>query len=301
MYENKCSSIYGIYFLVIAGLFLLLSGCDESVGLSNNGDFVIVEGSTFQMGSTEGEDDEKPVHSVTVSDFAMAKYEVTVGMFRRFVAATGYQTSAEKGGGGWVEIESIWEQRADANWRNPYFSQTEIDPVVVVSWYDAVEYSNWLSTQEGRTPAYTISGEAVSWNKNANGYRLPTEAEWEFAARGGNATQRYKYSGSNTIDEVAWYNDNSGGKTHPAGGKMANELGLHDMSGNVGEWCWDRYGAYPSGSQNNPSGPESGASRVTRGGSWNFRVEISHVTFRDFGSPSGSNFDEGFRLVLPAE
>ena len=120
-------------------------------------------------------------------------------------------------------------------------------PVILLNWYDAVKYCNWLSEQEGFTPVYEINGTNVSWNQSARGYRLPTEAEWEYAARGGSQSQGYKYAGSNDVDEVAWYWINAEYTSHPVKGKKANELGLYDMSGNVLEWCWDWYGGYSSG------------------------------------------------------
>jgi len=229
--------------------------------------FVLVEGGTFMMGSTEGHDDEKPVHRVTVSDFFISRYEVTVSDFQKFINATGYRTDAERGDGAYVWTGK-WEKKADASWKNPYMRQSDQDPVVCASWNDAVRYCNWISELEGLTPAYTISGNSVTWIESANGYRLPTEAEWEYAARGGNQSRGYTYSGSSSADEVAWYDGNSGNKTHPVGQKKPNELGLYDMSGNVWEWCWDWYGDYGSSSSTDPKGPSSGSSRVLRGGSW---------------------------------
>jgi formylglycine-generating enzyme required for sulfatase activity len=155
-------------------------------------------------------------------------------------------------------------------------------PVEKVSWYDAVAFANALSKKDGLVPAYTISGTTVSWNKTANGWRLPTEAEWEYAAKGGNKSNGYMYAGSNDIDEVAWYYHNSGDTTHDVGTKKTNELGLFDLSGNVWEWCWDWYGDYFKESElqneygealnpaekKNPSGVTSGSLRVNRGGGW---------------------------------
>ena len=132
-----------------------------------------------------------------------------------------------------------------------------MDPVICVSWYDAVDYCNWLSRKDGLLPAYSRGGNSIQCNFSANGYRLPTEAEWEYAATGGSSSRGYTYSGSNTIGNVAWYSGNSGLKPHPVGGKQANELGLYDMSGNVWEWCWDWYGDYPSRSQTDPTGVSS--------------------------------------------
>jgi formylglycine-generating enzyme required for sulfatase activity len=153
-------------------------------------------------------------------------------------------------------------------------------PVEQVSWNDVREFIKKL-------------------NQKTNGnFRLPTEAEWEYAARGGNKSRGYKYAGSNNIDEVAWYWENSGNKTHPVGTKQANELGLYDMSGNVGEWCSDWYdGYYYSDSlQRNPQGPLSGSARVIRGGSWYNDARICQVAYRFNNSPDGSNGDLGFRL-----
>lgn len=128
-------------------------------------------------------------------------------------------------------------------------------------------------------------------------FRLPTEAEWEYAARGGNKSKGYKYSGSNTVDDVAWSSSNSSSKTHEVGTKVPNELGIYDMSGNVYEWCSDWYGIYSSSSQSNPTGPNSGSDRVLRGGSWAYNASGCRVSFRDYGSPSYGYFKYGFRLV----
>ena len=153
-------------------------------------------------------------------------------------------------------------------------------PVEQVSWNDCQTFINRLNSYTGRN------------------FRLPTEAEWEFAARGGNYSRHYKYSGSNYISDVAWYCDNSGNRTHPVGTKQANELGLYDMSGNVWEWCSDWYGSYSSYSQNDPTGPNSGSERVMRGGgrrngAWNCRSSR-----RFSNSPGISDCSFGLRLVL---
>jgi formylglycine-generating enzyme required for sulfatase activity len=155
-------------------------------------------------------------------------------------------------------------------------------------------------------PAYYVSYNDIvniflpRLNKITGGdYRLPTEAEWEYAARGGNKSQGYKYSGSNTIGDVAWYYDNSGSKTHAVGTKQANELGIYDMSGNVYEWCSDWYGAdyYSSSRQTNPMGPSSGSYRVIRGGSWCNRARYCRVSIRGSNFPSIRYDLIGFRLV----
>ena len=129
-------------------------------------------------------------------------------------------------------------------------------------------------------------------------FRLPTEAEWEFAARGGNSSRGYKYSGSNNIDDIAWYDGNSGSKTHPVKQKQANELGIYDMSGNVCEWCSDWWsGSYSRGSQTNPKGPSNGSDRVSRGGGWYFHARRCRVSNRNYGAPSGRINYLGFRLA----
>ena len=153
-------------------------------------------------------------------------------------------------------------------------------PVEQVSWNDCQTFINRLNSYTGRN------------------FRLPTEAEWEFAARGGNYSRRYKYSGSNYIGDVAWYTDNSGNRTHPVGTKQANELGLYDMSGNVWEWCSDWYGSYSSYSQSNPTGATSGFGRVERGGNWCGLARYCCSSHRSYYAPGNSFDDLGLRLVL---
>ena len=155
-------------------------------------------------------------------------------------------------------------------------------PVEKVSWDDCQKFITKLNKLTGRR------------------FRLPTEAEWEYAARGGSKSRGYKYSGSNNIGDVAWYgyDDNSSRKTHPVKTKLANELGLYDMSGNVYEWCQDRYGSYSGGSQTNPTGPSSGSSRVLRGGSWFNDARYCRVSFRGYDSPGYTNYALGLRLAL---
>ncbi|MDD6902038.1 MAG: formylglycine-generating enzyme family protein [bacterium] len=153
-------------------------------------------------------------------------------------------------------------------------------PVETVSWNDCQEFITKLNELTGKK------------------FRLPTEAEWEYAARGGNKSQGYKYSGSITLDDVAWYSSNSSSKTHPVATKAPNELGIYDMSGNVWEWCSDRYGDYSSSAQTNPTGPASGANRVLRGGGWSDDARYCRVSFRSSLSPDGSYSYMGFRLCL---
>ena len=163
---------------------------------------------------------------------------------------------------------------------NPsYFSGTQ-NPVEQVSWEDCQNFIAELNAMTGKK------------------FRLPTEAEWEFAARGGNKSNGFKYSGSGSIDKVAWYAGNSSGKTHPVKQKQANELGIYDMSGNVYEWCQDWYGSYSSSAQTNPTGPSSGSIRVDRGGSWFGDATLCRVSFRYYAAPTYTYYNLGLRLAL---
>ena len=164
--------------------------------------------------------------------------------------------------------------------KNPSAFKGNNNPVEKVSWDDCQKFIKKLNQLTGLK------------------FALPTEAQWEYAARGGNQSKGYKYSGSNNIDDVAWYDSNSGNKTHSVGTKAPNELGLFDMSGNVWEWCSDRYGSYSSSAQTNPVGPSSGYNRVLRGGSWNNLAWRCRVSFRYYNYPSNRNYYIGFRVVL---
>jgi len=157
---------------------------------------------------------------------------------------------------------------------NPSYFKGDNLPVETISWYDAVAFCEKV------------------------GGRLPTEAEWEFAARGGNNSKNYEYSGSNDINQVAWYRNNSGSKTRPVGQKSPNELGIYDMSGNVWEWVNDWYGSYPNGAVTDPTGPVSGSYRVDRGGSWYNDSQYCRVALRAYRSPSSRNGNLGLRVAF---
>jgi len=229
---------------------------------------VKVAGDTFTMGCQEGRDgdcdgDEKPAHPVTLSTYYIGKYEVTNEEFCAFLNEEGNQ---EEGGTTWLELESKYCKIAKSNGKFVPKSGYVVHPVVEVSWYGARAYCKWISSKTGKS------------------YRLPSEAEWEFAARGGNKSNDYLYAGSNTLSEVAWYSSNSSGNTHPVGRKKANELGIHDMSGNVYEWCADYWHTNYKDAPTNGSAWISGGDnrpRVLRGGSLvNYDIDC-RVSSRD--------------------
>ena len=175
--------------------------------------------------------------------------------------------------------QALWKAVMDGN--NPsYFTGDDNLPVEKVSWDDCQTFIAKLNQMTGKT------------------FRLPTEAEWEYAARGGKKPKGYEYAGSGNIDLVAWYDDNSESKTHPVGTKTKNDLGLYDMSGNVWEWCGDWYGSYSSEAQTNPTGPATGSYRVYRGGSWFSFALYCRVSFRNYSTPSNRDDNLGLRLVL---
>jgi formylglycine-generating enzyme required for sulfatase activity len=232
---------------------------------------IYVKGGVFRMGSDTGASDEEPVHEVQVSDLFMMKYEVTQ---KDYAALMG---------------------------KNPASGVDAGDsyPVCNVSWYEAVAYANRLSERDGLKPSFSVNGRIVSCDFSASGWRLPTEAEWEWAARGGNLSRGYAYAGSMDGDSVAWYSSNSGYKTQPVGSKAANELGLYDLSGNVWEWCWDWHGSYSSGPQTDPTGAASGSYRAIRGGSWRYDASYARTACRGIGDPAAGSVGLGFRLVRP--
>nr|ABI96992.1 putative transcriptional regulator protein [Paenibacillus sp. DG-22] len=283
-------------FLLIAIIFVVGACSQEKTGkngsdknienIEKNDNFVLVKGGAFI--NTKSNYYGK---SETLSNFYIGKYEVTQKE--------------------WMEVMGS----------NPSAFKGDNLPVEMVSWYDAVEYCNKRSIKEGLKPYYNINKnkidpnnksdyDNIKWtvtiNEGANGYRLPTEAEWEYAASGGQKSKSYAYSGSNNADEVAWYWRNAGDKylsgdwnwpiiennhnqTKPVGTKKPNELGLYDMSGNVREWCWNWYG---DGLDNT-----SGSYRVVKGGGWIGDVVNNEISFRGKFEASGIGPDQGFRVI----
>ncbi len=251
---------------------------------------LFVIGGTFTIGCTaEQKDcgrDESPTTRVTVSDFYLGKHEVTFDEYDAFCTATGRVKTSDQGWGR--------GQR----------------PVINVSWNDAVAYCNWRSENEGLTKVYTISGSSVTANWNANGYRLPTEAEWEYAARGGGKAVLFG-NGKNIADprEINFNSSSAYKKAYSITGEYRpitvpvgslnspNALGLHDMSGNVWEWCWDWKASYPGGERNNYRGPDRGSRRVCRGGSWFSYPQGVRVAVRVNSAPDDHYSVIGFRLA----
>ncbi len=247
----------------------------DSEKVINGIEFVLINGGTFVMGDNigDGVDDEKPVHSVKISSFYISKTEVTNAQFCEFLNEKGNQT---EGGVTWLEIESEYCKITKESGRYIPTHEFENHPVVEVSWYGALAYSQWAGGQ------------------------LPTEAQWEYAARGGNKSNGYTYSGSNSIEAVAWYTEKSGSKTHPVGTKQPNELGIYDMSGNVWEWCQDKWHDNYQGAPTDGSAWKTGNSsfRVYRGGSWNRSAQYCRSADRNSGYPEYRYGLIGFRLVF---
>lgn len=238
----------------------------EDAGCGLNMKMVYVEGGSFRMGATPEQgrylyNYGTPVHTVRLDSYYIAECEVTQAQWEKIMGTTIYQQRDKK--------DTQWSMRGVG----------DNNPMYYVSWYDAQAFCRELSAKTGKT------------------YLLPTEAQWEYAARGGNKSKGYKYSGSYAIDAVAWYGSNSGDATHAVKQKRANELGLYDMSGNVWEWCSDWYGSYSSSEQSNPTGAGSGQYRVRRGGGWHDDAGSCRVSCRGSDTPSDRFNDYGFRVV----
>lgn len=247
------------------------TGYDLSLSKLSDIQMVQVEGGKFKMGDTfgDGNFNEKPAHDVTLTSFLISMYEVTQ---KQWIETMGTNSS------------KFWGENL---------------PVESVSWTDAIQFCNSRSELEGLKPCYTISGNSITCDFSANGYRLPTEAEWEYAARGGKNSGNYKYSGSIDPKDVAWFYNNSNNITHPVGTKKANEVGIYDMSGNVWEFCWDYYSDtyYSVSPLIDPLGPSQGESRSLRGGSWTDDMVFNKVYYRSYYGQRQRGTNVGFRIV----
>jgi formylglycine-generating enzyme required for sulfatase activity len=292
---------------------LVLAGCPDLSGNNeNNGEnnslveMVQIPGGSFKMGSPEtvedSFDDERPVRTVTLSSFLIGKYAVTQD---EYLAVMGSNPSYFDGSAGKEAAEGEVQGRR---------------PAENMNWYSLLVFCNTLSVMEDFTPVYSINGSTspadwgavptestAAWNNvvmnmDADGYRLPTEAEWEYAACDGVgiADGGYRYPGSNTLGDVAWYTFNSGGKTHEVGKKQANAFGLYDMAGNVYEYCWDVWETtYPSEDETNPTGkPTTWTDRVYRGGHFYLSmIKLLRSATRSYGYEESAERSAGFRLA----
>ncbi|WP_349314286.1 SUMF1/EgtB/PvdO family nonheme iron enzyme [Chitinophaga sp. MM2321] len=236
--------------------------------------FVFVEGGDFEMGNILGEDDEKPVHMVTLENYFIAAKEVTNTQYCKFLNEIELAADGSDGGMKYIDMGHAETLITHNGTQFIPVAGFENYPAIRISWYGAKAYCNWA------------------------GGRLPTEAEWEFAARGGIKSTGFVYAGSNAPGDVAWYAANAAGKLHPGGEKTANELGTYDMNGNVWEWCDDWYDAsYYGGSPvEKPGGPSSGADKVLRGGSYLEGARYTTSRFRD--KPEATTSNIGFRVKI---
>ena len=244
----------------------------QQIVTPSGAEMVLIRSGSFTMGEAGGRDDAKPPHRVTVDSFYMDKLEVTQAAF---LALMGLNTSKAKG---------------------------DTKPVEQVSWFHAARYCNARSEKEGLRPCYDI--ETWACNFTADGYRLPTEAEWEYACRAGTDTVYSFGDNKQKLTAYAWFKKNSSGQPHPVGGRHPNPWGLHDMHGNVLEWCNDFYApdTYGSDARTNPTGPAEGKQRVLRGGGWRSRARNCTSAHRDKGDPENLDTclgypDYGFRCV----
>lgn len=235
------------------------------------------------MGSEAGDPDESPVHEVFLNSFWIGTYPIT------FQENDLYCQLMNK------------NLPPDENWGRGK------RPVIHITWNDAVAYCNWLSEKHGYQPCFSGNGKAIQCDFTQNGYRLPTEAEWEYAARGGNSGEDILYSGGNQLMEFGWFQDNAGDQTHPVGSKQPNSLGIYDLSGNVWEWCYDKYleTYYQDSPGENPTGPNAGKEnkylggweRSRRGGAYNEEAVSCRITNRSFDGQAYEAQASSFRLA----
>ncbi len=259
----------------IKSLFILIFIVNFS-GFAQTPSLAIVEGGSIEIGSSDKDfKDEQPVHKVTVSSFYISRYEISYDNYSDFCNFAGMEVP---------------------NGKKSY-------PVTGISWENAVMYCNWLSNIEMLTSCYTIERKGnkfiVTCDFSAAGYRLPTEAEWEYAAKGGVRSKEFLFSGSNNPFVVAWFAENSKKKQHKSGELEPNELGIYDMTGNVSEWCWDFYDKnyYKTSPINNPKGQKIGQKRVYKGGNGKNKLIFSKISRRFSKLPTETDPDIGFRVV----
>ena len=281
--------------------FVPMDGSDSSYGTGSlapritnslGQEFVLIPKGSFMMGSPKGEskrDDAETQHRVTITKaFYLQTTEVTVGQWRLFTKGTGYRTEAETGGGAYQWTGKKWEEKEGIYWDNPGFEQTERHPVTCVSWNDVTKYVSWINRKE-----------------ETDKYRLPTEAQWEYACRAGTttafstgrciSTNQANYDGNYPMPNCTKgrYRE----KTVKVGSFSPNKWGLYNMHGNVWEWCKDWYGNYPGGHVTDPKGPSSGSRCVLRGGGWGSNAGYARSASRIRGGPGCRYNDDGFRVA----
>ncbi|MDX1944431.1 MAG: SUMF1/EgtB/PvdO family nonheme iron enzyme [Pirellulaceae bacterium] len=284
--------------LIPPGQFLMGS-TEEDLRLASK----IAAATKLDVGGLTRMQDERPQHLVRITNpFRMSAHEVTIGQFSIFAAEAKFKTMAEEFGGNSnvVKPEEIKPENQKLTWRTPGYAVTDDSPVTEITWNEAVAFCNWLSEQEKLAPCYKADGTSWTLVPGASGYRLPTEAEWEYACRAGTTTQ-YSFGDEwEQMDNYGWSTKSAGGRPHAVGSLAANPFGLFDMHGNVWEWCHDRHDSrwYENSSEDNPTGPTTPTGRVERGGSWNNTPAYSRSSYRSPYIPIHRNNYRGFRLVL---
>ena len=268
-------------------------------------EMIWIKGGDFFLGDSLGNADERPVHKIKLADFYLAKTEITLAHFAEFVMATGYSTDAEKGNGSFVWGSSGWSIQEGVFWRcdelgalrpKEHYSY----PVLHVSWMDAAHYCNWMSIQMGLKKVFDFQQDTVFIDPFANGFRLPTEAEWEFAAAEGKYGQKPRFSGGNDLESLAWYSGNAQKRVHAVAQKNANKLGLYDLTGNVWEWCLDHYTVdyhRRSIGERDSFGPLNSHLYVLRGGSWHNNANHCRITNRTSRYADTRDGNIGFRVA----
>ncbi len=270
-------------------------------------EMVKIEGGTFQMGQKNGFTYNAPLHNVTLTyDYWMGKYEITNEVFLSYLNESHISGYGTLNGREHIEMDEDFSEIGNKQAKFYLKKGLAKAPVVGITWWGAIGYCNWLSDKEGLARAYDPEGNLLDKNgmttadiTKVEGYRLPTEAEWEYAAQGGKEGKGYSFSGGSDVFSVAWYKENSGLAKHEAGQRKENELGLFDMSGNVWEWCQDWYSEdyYQKCDKNNPVNVTVASYRVLRGGSWDKDSYSCFVSFRYIRSPKARTKDIGFRVV----